>query len=125
MTKDEIKTLITEKISGQGNQVDIGGALDDVLNGIVDSLVDAPQEHIITVENPDALAGEIVLDGDNRFSATIGDIVKFNILSAPENDARAMVIGYIKGGNVAFPNLIVSTFGDDNATPTMIGVFQS
>ena len=38
MTKDEIKTLIAEKISGQGNQVDIGGALADVLNGIVDSL---------------------------------------------------------------------------------------
>lgn len=37
MTKDEIKTLIAEKISGQGNQVDIGGVLADILNGIMES----------------------------------------------------------------------------------------
>lgn len=38
MTKDEIKTLIAEKISGQGNQVDAGGALDAILNAIVDAI---------------------------------------------------------------------------------------
>lgn len=38
MTKDEIKTLIAEKISGQGNQVDSGGALDEILNAIVDAI---------------------------------------------------------------------------------------
>lgn len=38
MTKDEIKTLIAEKISGQGNQVDSGGALDAILNAIVDAI---------------------------------------------------------------------------------------
>lgn len=37
MTKDEIKTLIAEKISGQGNQVDIGGALADILNELADA----------------------------------------------------------------------------------------
>lgn len=36
MTKEEMKTLIAEKISGQGNQVDIGGALAEVLNGIME-----------------------------------------------------------------------------------------
>lgn len=36
MTKDEIKALIDEKINGQGNQVDLGGALATVLNAIVD-----------------------------------------------------------------------------------------
>jgi hypothetical protein len=36
MTKDEIKALIAAKIDGQGNQVDIGGALAQVLNAIID-----------------------------------------------------------------------------------------
>lgn len=38
MTKEEIKTLIAEKISGQGNQVDSGGALDAILNAIIDAI---------------------------------------------------------------------------------------
>lgn len=36
MTKDEIKALIAAKIDGQGNQVDIGGTLAQVLNAIID-----------------------------------------------------------------------------------------
>lgn len=38
MTKDQIKALISAKIAGQGNQVDSGGALDEILNAIVDSI---------------------------------------------------------------------------------------
>lgn len=38
MTKEEIKTLISAKVAGQGNQVDSGGALDAILNAIVDSI---------------------------------------------------------------------------------------
>lgn len=38
MTKEEIKDLITAKIAGQGNQVDIGGALATILNEIVDGM---------------------------------------------------------------------------------------
>lgn len=40
MTKDEIKALIAAKIAGQGNQIDIAGALPGVLDGIVDSMRD-------------------------------------------------------------------------------------
>lgn len=36
MTKEEIKALIAERIAGQGDQVDIGGALAEVLDEIVD-----------------------------------------------------------------------------------------
>lgn len=48
MTKEEIKTLISAKIAGQGNQVDSGGALDEILKAIVDSIpegggVDIPE----------------------------------------------------------------------------------
>lgn len=38
MTKEEIKALISAKIAGQGNQVDSGGALDEILNAIVDAI---------------------------------------------------------------------------------------
>lgn len=43
MTKDELLTLIAAKIDGQGSQVDIGGALGDILRGVVD-LIPAPAE---------------------------------------------------------------------------------
>lgn len=43
MTKEEIKALIAEKIAGQGNQVDMGGALADILNAILD----APAEGVV------------------------------------------------------------------------------
>ena len=39
MTIQELKDLILQKIKGQGNQVDVGGALPPVLNGILDILV--------------------------------------------------------------------------------------
>lgn len=38
MNKDQIKALISAKIAGQGNQVDSGGALDEILNAIVDAI---------------------------------------------------------------------------------------
>lgn len=36
MTKQEIQTLIMTQIAGQGNQVDIGGALANILLAILD-----------------------------------------------------------------------------------------
>lgn len=36
MTPQEIKDLIDETISGQGNQVDLGSALPTILNAIID-----------------------------------------------------------------------------------------
>lgn len=45
MTKQEIKDLIAAKIAGQGNQVDIGNALADVLNALADN-VDAAKSPI-------------------------------------------------------------------------------
>lgn len=40
MTLQEIKELVSKKIAGQGSQVDIGGALAEILNGIVDAISD-------------------------------------------------------------------------------------
>lgn len=38
MTTDEIKRYIQKKIAGQGNQVDMGGALPTILNFLLDGL---------------------------------------------------------------------------------------
>lgn len=48
MTKDEIKALISAKVAGQGNQVDAGGALPDLLNGILDLIPEVAEPLIIT-----------------------------------------------------------------------------
>lgn len=41
MTKQEIKDLVAAKIAGQGTQVDLGGALPEIINAIVDSMPDS------------------------------------------------------------------------------------
>lgn len=46
MTIQEIKELVSKKIAGQGSQVDIGGALAEILNGIVDLLPGPTLIHI-------------------------------------------------------------------------------
>lgn len=38
MTTNEIKAIIAEKIAGQGNQVDIGNGLVEVLNALADAI---------------------------------------------------------------------------------------
>lgn len=38
MTKEQIKALVAECIAGQGDQVDISGALAKVLNELIDKV---------------------------------------------------------------------------------------
>lgn len=50
MTKQEIKDLVAAKIAGQGSQVDIGGALADILSGIVDAIPEGGGDNPIILE---------------------------------------------------------------------------
>ena len=50
MTKDEIKALISAKVAGQGDQVDAGGALADILNGIIDAIPESVEIPVATAE---------------------------------------------------------------------------
>lgn len=54
MTKQEIKDLIAAKIAGQGSQVDSGGALDKVLNGIIDNIPEVASGYGLGGVWPDA-----------------------------------------------------------------------
>ena len=47
MTQEQIKALISEKIAGQGNQVDIAGALPVILGEIVDAISALPAPLIV------------------------------------------------------------------------------
>lgn len=49
MTTEEIKAIIAEKIAGQGNQVDIGGALAEILNAFAENLAELDEREIPTV----------------------------------------------------------------------------
>ena len=49
MTPEQIKALISEKIAGQGNQVDIGGALPEILAGIVGLIPEGGEDGPIVV----------------------------------------------------------------------------
>lgn len=47
MTKEELKNLVATKISGQGNQVDLGNALTTILNELIDT---KPERAPITID---------------------------------------------------------------------------
>lgn len=79
MTKEEMKALVSAKIAGQGNQVDLGSALPELLNAIVDSL---PERAPITID----LSG-YELSGDpttvtesipQGYTPVVGDKVFYN-----------------------------------------------
>ena len=59
MTKEEIKALIAEKIAGQGNQVDSGGALADILNGIIDSIPQVLPPTTLDFTLPESTLGNV------------------------------------------------------------------
>lgn len=58
MTKEQILALVASKIKGQGNQIDIGGALPEVLQGILDLIPPAPETALlIQSENNTTVGG--------------------------------------------------------------------
>lgn len=91
MTKEEIKALISAKIAGQGNQVDTGGALDTILNAIVDII---PAGYELPVATDETLGGVKV--GSNL------SITEEGVLSA-EGGGRCLVVGMV-GENIFIPN---------------------
>lgn len=63
MTKEETLALIEERISGQGNQVDLGNALGKILGEIVDRAIPKEVEDITA------------LDADLLSKLKVGDVV--------------------------------------------------
>lgn len=63
MTKDKIIALISEKIAGQGNQVDISGQLSAILTGIIDLIPSVPAPYELPVATSEVLGGVKVGSG--------------------------------------------------------------
>lgn len=116
MTKEEIKTLIAEKISGQGNQVDIGGALADVLNELVDAMGGEPVVHQVTIQS----AEDIIQDVNIDFAPILGENISF-ILDG-EEFTRGQIIS-VSDADV-WKMGCVCTMGDDAVSPMFTTIRQ-
>ena len=82
MTTDEIRTLIAQTIAGQGDQVDLGGSLGNILKGFADIIDALPQPTEYTAKQPLSIdEGEISLkvgeglDTDTSHKLRIGDSI--------------------------------------------------
>lgn len=62
-TKEQLQSLINEKIAGQGNQIDLGGALADILLDLV------------SAATPIEVSDITALTGDQLDALSIGDKV--------------------------------------------------
>ena len=49
MSPQEIQALIDAKIAGQGSAVDIGGALPQILSGILELAATPPEKHVLEI----------------------------------------------------------------------------
>ena len=97
MTTQEIKAIIAEKIAGQGNQVDIGGALAEVLTAIVEKM---PESELIVdlsafPQGVSDITNELKEKLKNSLAVRYGD---YGIL--PKNDQitkNGIVMGLLTG----------------------------
>lgn len=118
MIKKEILALIAAKIAGQGSQVDIGGAIPQILEGIV-GLVDDVQERLIDLAAQQYLIfyaeedGVITWSRDNHTDLTDKTIQYSRDLGATWHNLTATITGesievsagdyiFIKGDNESY-----------------------
>ena len=106
MTLQEIKELVSKKIAGQGSQVDIGGALAEILNGIID-IAGAGLQALEITETPDSAEG--VRISADRFNEIKGAIALSHdnhlyLRSSSPTLAKAIFddIGEFDGDGLAF-----------------------
>lgn len=93
MTIEEIKAIIAQKIAGQGNQVDIGNGLPEILNSIVELIEAIPAPSIDYLEMT-------LPDGFNFSNKSKSEAAE--LLGITSNDIDSLQSGKIV--NVTFSN---------------------
>lgn len=90
MSKEEIKAAIAEKIAGQGNQLDLSGSLDGILQEIVDIIPDPTP----APEGPLVIEGEIYYDDAEEASYVKpkDNTITFGSLVADYKKGRTIVV---------------------------------
>lgn len=133
MTTQEIKDLIATKIAGQGNQVDSGGKLADILNAICENIEQKADEKPVF-----ELSGRLYSGmSTNEFNATglTADVVR-EIANHEYNDTYLKFgdeIYYISQINITtspFELITISLFNADwkasiTLTPSLTLVFST
>lgn len=96
MTKQEVQALIMTQIAGQGNQVDIGGVLANVLLAIVDYA--GPNE----IGDITALTGEQLdlLQPGNIVVKRTGDESRVYIVNYKDTDTGELILTYADAESV-------------------------
>lgn len=110
MNANEIKELVAAKIAGQGNQVDIGGALSEVLNAIIDAI-----ENIPTPTPPQPIAIDIL---DSTFSGLTKEEAarSLGISTARLDSLMDGNIPIVRGADSTTSLVIVSANGETGGT---------
>lgn len=128
MTPEEIKTLIDQKIAGQGTMVDVGGALPTILKEIVDMAgqggggafvplaITTPEEATTGTKEEVATAlGITQQDIDDIFDSKIA-AVKASFIVGDEVEVTMPLEAVVKG-NMADAPLWYAKFVATNPTP--------
>lgn len=97
MTKEQILALITGKIAGQGSQVDTGGALPAILEGIIELI---PEPTPPTPPTPSEILAAITVTSSKNYSnvSTVGALNKgaaCEALGISSADLDALMAGNI------------------------------
>ena len=110
MNKQEIRAAVAAKIAGQGNQVDIGGALGPVLNAIVELIPDSPAGNEPLIVEGTAPIDEASLQHPAMFEPSAGMPSRAQALAA-----------FTAGRNV----ILAIRWGEDNEYLTYAQVVAS
>lgn len=96
MTKEQIQALIDAKIAGQGNQIDIGGALAEILLNLADASVP------IEVADITALTGEQLdaLNVGDKVAKKTGTAQHLYVVSYKDAENGGLCLTYTDASNV-------------------------
>lgn len=123
MTFQEIRQAIADKIVGQGNQIDIGGVLANILNGLLDLIGNAHAVIIQSTANTTAggyqvpvLTPEDVTHAYNAVTSGRGAIIvdKDEVMHAFVNQADALN-GELSIGILFYSYMLLTYTLTDNA----------
>ena len=132
MTKEEIKALIAEKIAGQGNQVDSGGALANILNAITDAVFAAatgePAYVFESLETAENVTKEQFLEATGgvtleQLKAATHIKVANSILTRMEAYTDYVIFGYEFSGYTLDAHLCVK-FSHEGSDTYSINVYE-
>ena len=96
MNKEQLLSLINEKIAGQGNQIDLGGALADILTAVLGSAL--PTE----VANITEIPGEILdaLNVGDKVAKKTGTAQHLYVVSYKDAENGGLCLTYTDASTV-------------------------